>query len=263
MHVREPGEESFLPDERRRRLLRRRPRFLIAAALHVPVDLDSPLLRTRRRIPHAAEGNADLDFVPPIGHVAARFPDEISAQVGLARHHVRPGNEPAALALRAVGLHAKRVHGEDQRVIAFVERIEMDLHVVVGANPVAVGQGGAHGSVRFVGTNTEEDRVRRIPHEHIGRIGRRPSVNGHVEREASQHRGALPHQLIQFAIHRNVSLDARNGDNGLMLAAVKDTLCRRGHRGRELKAGEDRQKHCARRRKQRGVGGVRVRNGKI
>ena len=46
-HAGEIGELARLRDERRRRALGGRPRFLVAAVLHAAIDLDAPRLRRR------------------------------------------------------------------------------------------------------------------------------------------------------------------------------------------------------------------------
>ena len=124
--------------------------------------------------------------------MALRLPDEVGAQIVLSRRDIGAGNEPAAFALRPVGLNAERVDDEDERAIALVEGVEMDLDVVVRADAVAIGKGIRYRTVRLEGADAEVDRRRRIPDADFGRIGSRATVGRSVEREAGQERGLLP-----------------------------------------------------------------------
>jgi hypothetical protein len=82
-------------------------------------------------IAKAAERNADFDLESIVRDMSTRLPNEIRAQIILARHDVRAGNEASDLALRAVGLNAKWIDDEDERAISLAEGVEMDLDVVV------------------------------------------------------------------------------------------------------------------------------------
>jgi hypothetical protein len=122
---------SRLSDEGRGRSLRWCPSFLITAVLHAAIDLEAPLLNVGVGIAKAAEWNADFDLESIVRDMSTRLPNEIRAQIILARHDVRAGNEASDLALRAVGLNAKWIDDEDERAISLAEGVEMDLDVVV------------------------------------------------------------------------------------------------------------------------------------
>src|SRR6185503_10537984 len=118
----------------------------------------------------AAERNPDLDLVPPLLDVSLRLPDEVRAQVVLPRADIRTGDEAPSFAPRAVGLDAERIDDENEGAIALVERVEVNLHIVVGADSVPVGHRRGNGAVRLVGSNAEVDRVRRVPHPDVRRV---------------------------------------------------------------------------------------------
>ena len=211
MHPCQPREPTRLANERRRGALGHRPRFLIATVMHVPVDLQSPALRRRRRIAKARERDADLYDVTRVGHASLRLPDEVGAQIVLAGRDVR-----------AVGLHAERVDDEHERAIALVEGVEVDLDVVIGGDAVAVGERGGDRSARLEGADAEVDRVRRIPHADFGRVGRRTLIDRLVEREAGEQRGARPDRLVEPPVDVDVGLDARHGDADAAFAPIVD-----------------------------------------
>jgi hypothetical protein len=149
--------------------------------LHPTIDLEPPVLLGRTRVSKAAEWNADLDLESSFEQVAARLPNEVGAQIVLPWHDVRPGDEPAVLALRTVGLNAERVDDEHQRAVSFVEGVEMDLDVIVSADAVAIGESRRDGAVWFEGANAEIDRGRRVPNSDLGRVRCRSLIYGLVE----------------------------------------------------------------------------------
>jgi hypothetical protein len=75
-------------------------------------------------------------------------------------------------------LHAERVDDEDERPVELVERVEVNLDVVVGADPVAVGEGVSDRPVGLERPNAEIDGGGRIPDADFGRIGRGALVDG-------------------------------------------------------------------------------------
>ena len=166
-------------------------------------------------------------------------PTEVGAEVVLSRRDVRAGNEPAAFALRPVGLNAERVDDEHERAIALGERVEVDLDVVVGADVIAVGERRADRRVRLEGANAEVDRVGRIPDEDFGGVGRRLMVDGLIDREAGEQRRAAPDGFVEDAVDLRVGGDSRDGHRQIAGASVVDLL-RRGRRGSgELKNCEE------------------------
>jgi hypothetical protein len=212
MHAGQSTQPTFLRDEGCVGANRRSPGLLVAVVLRATIDLQSPILYRRERITQAAERDANLHLVPPIRHAALGLPTEIRAEVRLAGHDVRAGNESPALALRAVGLHTERIDDEHERAVAFGERIEMNLDVVVGTDVIAIGEGRAHRRVRLEGANAEVDRIRGIPDEHLGRIGRWPAIDRRVDGKASEERRALPHGFVEHAIDVGGCLDVGDRD---------------------------------------------------
>ncbi len=70
---------------------------------------------------------------------------------------------------RAVLLHAEGVHAEEEGPPPVVVSVEEDLDLVVAADVVAVGAGGAdHVAVGLVRPDAEVDRGGAVPHEHLG-----------------------------------------------------------------------------------------------
>ena len=175
--------------------------------------------------------------------MAARLPHEVGAQVVLTRRDVRAGNESAGLVLRPVGLNAEWIDDEHERAIALVERVEMDLDVVVGGDAVAVGERGGDASMRLEGPNPEVDRFRRIPHAHVGGIGRGTRIDRCVERETREQRRPLPDGLVEHAVDVHVgvrSVDARQRNGQLTFLAVVDrTVGSRRHGAGKLKRSEN------------------------
>jgi hypothetical protein len=159
--------------------------------------------------------------------VSSRLEDE----VGVAVHDaVEPEPRPHAagrallsLAADAVLLHPEGVDGEHQRAAPVVERVQQDLHLVVGVDGVPVGEGGADlPAVRLEGPDAEPDRVRRVPDAHLGRVLGGAAVHGAVLGEAGQQRRVAPHRLRERAVHRRVGLDAGRAHVELAGAAVVD-----------------------------------------
>ena len=99
--------------------------------------------------------------------------------------------------------------------------VEQDLDVVVGVDVVAVRERGADDvAVLLVGPHPEPDGVGRVPHQHFGRVLRRPSVDRPVLRESDQVRRAPPHRLIEHAIDAGIRLHPRGRDVELSFRAV-------------------------------------------
>ena len=175
--------------------------------------------------------------------MAARLPEEVGAQVVLARPHVRAGNEAAALALRAVGLDAERIDDEDEGAIALVERVEVDLDVVVAADAVAIGERRGDGPGVGERADAEVHGVRRVPDAHVGGIGRGPPVGGRVEGEAVEDRGVRPDGLVEPAVDGDGRLDPGQRNVGLAELAVVDAGVAEDLNGGELEGGEEGEQH--------------------
>ena len=76
---------------------------------------------------------------------------------------------------------------------------EQDLHVVVGADLVAIGKRCVRRAVRLVGADAEMHGGRRIPDEHVRGIGGGNAVVRGELRESGEHGGLLPDGLVEDA----------------------------------------------------------------
>ncbi len=128
----------------------------------------------------ALERNANLDLVAGLGDPALGVEYEVRAQVGaLALDHrvVEPvaGGGPR-LHQCSVRLHSERIYCKDIGLPRVVEGAEQDLDVVVGRNPVAIGESGVHRAVRLERPDSEMDGGGRIPDQHFGGIRSRNAV---------------------------------------------------------------------------------------
>ncbi|OLC98218.1 MAG: hypothetical protein AUJ00_00045 [Gemmatimonadetes bacterium 13_1_40CM_3_70_6] len=192
------------------------------------LDLQPPVLRIGALVAQALERDADLDLEAPRRHVAARLIHEIGVQVD-GRVEAAAGAGAArragvhAVAPHAVLLDAERVHGEEQGTAVVVVGVEQDVDAVVAVDVVAVGERRAHhGAVRLEGAHAEVDRVGRVPDEHLRRVGGGARVHRPVFGEAGEHRGLLPHRLVEAAVDRDRGVDAREADVEPARAAVVD-----------------------------------------
>jgi len=103
-----------------------------------------------------------------------------------------------------------------------VESAEQDLHVVVGADPVAVGQGGVDRAVRLERPDAEMDRGGGIPDQDFGRIGGGNPVRRRELGESGEHRRVGPGVLGEPAVHLDVGLDPRRPDLQIPRPSVVD-----------------------------------------
>ncbi len=97
-----------------------------------------------------------------------------------------------------------------------------NLHVVVGRDLVAIGERRVHGAVRLERANADVQRGRRIPDQHLRRIGRGDAVERRELREAGEQRGLLPDRFVEHTVdHRDarLALDARNVDLELIVTS--------------------------------------------
>ena len=117
-----------------------------------------------------------------IGDSPHRLEDEIRTEIGrLALHHrvVEPvAGGGAGLHQSPVRLHAERIDREDRRLAAVVEGAEQNLDVVVGGDPIAVGQGGVNRPVRLERPDPEVNRGRGVPDQHLGTVRRGNPIGG-------------------------------------------------------------------------------------
>ena len=226
LQVGEPDQVARLAQERRARALGRRPGVFLSRVLHRASDVDAPALLLRRLEAQALERNPHLDLVPVLGESSLRFVHVVGTQVGhFAAHHgvVEPvARRRPRLHQRPIRLHTEGIHRQHRRLAAVVEGAEEDLHEIVGEDLVAIGQRGMHVPVRLECPDAEVDRVRRVPDEHLGRVGGRDAVHRRILREAAEHRRPRPLGLVQHAIDRRSRIESRRMDVEIAGAAVVD-----------------------------------------
>src|SRR5207253_7869756 len=77
-------------------------------------------------------------------------------------------------------------------------------------------------TMRLESTYAEVDRCRRVPDQHLRRIGGRNPVVGGELGESGQYGRLLPHRFRQRAVDGDVGLDAGDADVELVVAAAVD-----------------------------------------
>jgi hypothetical protein len=199
--------------------------------LNLAHDVEVPALLVARLILEALEWNADLDLVPVVCQPPLRAEHEILAQIrrDAAGESRRPRARETLPLLndRTIHLYAKGIHTEHIRLTVVVERAEEDLHVVVGRDLVAISECRVDRAMRLERADAEVDRRGRIPHEHVGGIGRWNPIVGRELREPREHVRLLPHRLVENAVHGHIARETGNADVQLILTA---DICDREHR---------------------------------
>ena len=247
----------------------RRPRLLVAGALHPAHDVDAPGLRGDVLEADALERDAHLDGVPLVVQAAVRLPDEVRVVV----HRWRPesaapasattttaataaSSTAAATALPpldpdAVLLHAVGVDHEVVGAPPVVEGVEHDADVVVGPAPaVTLAEGGANpAGIAVPGANPEVDGVVAYQYQRFGRLHRRDALDRIILAEVAQKGRALPGSVIEPAVNVDVRVfKPRRGDLELPCRAI--VFGDRGWAGR----------HVALRRHENGLYGEQLEN---
>ena len=153
-----------LREERGAFPLRGRPAVFATLAGHHADDVQAPVLRGSGLVAQALEGDADL-HVEAVGcESAARLVDEVRAEVGrfaAGGESAKPsGLQGGPLDERAIGLNAERIDSEHERLAAIVERAQVELDLVVGVEPVSIGEGGLHAARRSLRLHAEVERRR-------------------------------------------------------------------------------------------------------
>ena len=192
--------------------------------LHLAHHVDAPLLRGLRLIADALEGNANFDLIARVRDLPLRLIYEIRGEVdGIPGPGLR-------LAQRPIRLHAQGIDAEGKRLAVIVEGVEQDLDPIVVPDAVPVRERGVDGAVALEGADAEVDRVGRVPHEDLGRIGGGTSVHGGVFGESVQHCGLAPDGLAEHAVDRHVGIfEPRDGDGRPSVAARVRTGLEQGH----------------------------------
>jgi hypothetical protein len=205
------------------------PAVLVARVLDLAHDVEPPRLHVGRLVLQALERDAHLHDVAVGGDLPPGLEDEVGAQVRRVAGERRSAEAGRAalvgLGERPIGLDAERIHGEDRGLAVVVEGAEEDLHVVVGADPVAVGEGGARRAMGLEGADAEVDRGGRVPDEDLGGVLARHAVLRRELREAGEQRGVRPLRLIEPPIEGETGLvEAWRLDADLAGATAVDRL---------------------------------------
>jgi len=228
LQPREADEAARLDEETGVGAHRRGPRLLVPRVLHDAHDLEAPVLRVGALVAEALQGNSHLDFVTPIGQAAAGLVDVIRIQIDRrveppagARSPGRAGADPVAP--DAILLDPQGIDGE-QRGAAVVEiGVEQDLDAVIRIDVVAVGERRANDlAVRLERPDAEIHRLRRVPHEDLGRVLGGAAVYGTVLGEAGERRGLTPHTLVEDPVNGDLGFDPRDVDVELPGTPVVD-----------------------------------------
>lgn len=142
---------------------------------------------------------------------------------------------------------------EDHLPAVVVEGVEEYLYPVVGADAIAIGEGGVDGAMALEGANPEIDRRRRVPHEDFGGILGGAPVDGQVFGEPGERRGATPGGFVEGRVDRHPGVvEARDGDGGL----AREAGITRAAEQREVEGDGRGERHVAQCSKRR-VGQVR------
>jgi hypothetical protein len=216
--------------------------------LHAPDDVEAPRLLGRVLVAKALERDADLDLVAVVGEAPLGLEDEIRAQVGRVTRRRDAAHTARARLIafhqRAVELHAERVDAEDHRLAAVVEGAEQELHVVVAADAVAVGERRVDRAVPLVRAYAEVDRRRRVPDQDLRRILGRNAVDRRELREPGQEGGLPPHRLVEPTVDLDVGLQARDPHLELTLPTAVDRVrWRRAGAGQGVREQHDGEQH--------------------
>ena len=150
--------------------------------LHLPHNVDPPVLHVLRLIAKALERNPDFHLVAGRSRATLRLEDEVRAEIGLFARLLAASERAAAAAARAlvqraISLDTERVDREHHRLTTVVERAEQDLNVVVAEDLVAIEQVRVHQPVCLVRADTEMDGGGRVPYQHARGIGGRAAID--------------------------------------------------------------------------------------
>ncbi len=183
--------------------------------LNLPQHVQLPGLLGAGLVAQALERDANFHVVatryqPPLGGE-----DEVGTQVrALPRPHTSAAETAAAgdpaLHQHAIPLHAQRIDGEHERLAAIVERAQEDLYIVVGEDPVTVGQIGVYLSMRLTRANPEVNGARRVPHPHLGRVDGGHAIDRLEVGEPSKDRRAAPCRLVQHPVYHRLCVETGN-----------------------------------------------------
>jgi hypothetical protein len=136
----QPAERAFLSEKTGVRPADIGPGIGVAGPLDHARDVEAPALRTASRVAQALERDPQLDLVTLPGDPALGLPGEVRVRIGTA------GNEaadlPCPFTSDPIALNTERVHPEEERPSSIVEGVDVQHHVVVVVDVVAVGNGG-------------------------------------------------------------------------------------------------------------------------
>ncbi len=170
----------------------RHPRRVLAAAMHIAVDLQPPGIEAGA-VPDGRERDADLR-VPAarvLGHLA--LPHRIPVVVALA-----------VVIHIGVGLHAQRVHPEVVAGAAVVIRVDVDAHQIRVAELVAPGELLADLRRVLLRTGDREvDRILVVSDLEDGLLGGRLAAIRLPHRESRRPFRLEPDRVVQLAVDRD------------------------------------------------------------
>jgi hypothetical protein len=119
-----------------------------------------------------------------------------------------PPAPPANCALRVPSCWTP--YGRDlTRVVC----IEKDLDLILAVDIVAVCVRRAHDvAVYLTRANPEVDRVGRVPHQNLGGLVGRTTIDRLILRKTGEPSGSAPYGLVEVAIDAGDRIDSRNID---------------------------------------------------
>ena len=114
---------------------------------------------------------------------------------------------------RSILLNAVRVDAEEKRDLSRVVRIEKDLDLILTIDVVAVCMRRAHNvAVYLTRTNPEVDRFRRVPHQYLGGLVGRATIDWLILRKAGEPSCSAPYRLVEVAVDTGDCIDSRDID---------------------------------------------------
>ena len=240
-----PLERPRLRQERRIGTPDIGPGVFVAGALGRPRDVDSPRLLRTAGVAQRLERNPHLDGIAEIGTSTLRLPEKVRIPVDRARDHSGASREPT-LAPDPVILDTVGIAAEEVRAPMVVEGVEVDAHLIIAGDVVALGKGRSHrAGVAIVGEDAEVHRRRRIPHQYHGGILCRPTIHRPQLVEVGHSGRCAPDRFVEHPVEDNLRLDPGRPDGGCDGDGLRADARREGeqeqqwhggfHRGEKIK----------------------------
>ena len=187
--------------------------------------MQAPVLGLRLLVAQAFERNAHFDLVAPVGEPALRLKHEVGREVrrftprGESREVAARGPRTEAFDQGAIGLHAKRIHGQGNGLAAVVERGQEECDGVFGVELVPLRQARSHTSGGSLRAHPKEDRRGRVEDQDLGLLFRWTSIVRRVLREVREPRGLRPRRIVEAPIDVDALVEPRHRDLQLVLAS--------------------------------------------